>query len=1470
MSGGALSAIRPLIDYVDPVEIVLGEYLPIDSLATHDQILAQILVSSVWTDQDESGFTLGAEFFLGKLGTLCLPGLEQLKLSFNDDSMAKGILFCGEESYLQLEDVETTLRIAPEILRDAHGNGATISANCGLRFDSTGFHFLAFTDASLNDARIAGTDIALTLNGIHFDPSSKDFLSVRSGSISLPLLLDSAGNPLVLQGQKISIGLDGPSGVFERMPGAPLPLTIHGFACEIDDARISLDHGQLVDVALGGRIDLGKFLAPGRDSGWVGIAFSIGPDGLVAALSRDEPIIDMKVENLLDLAVDAIRLDGAGQGGDGTLWLSGNMTPRVSGVNGNWPTLAFDEIGIGPNGGLRLAKGATVATTQPFVLSWNFLKLIVTAFSLQRPLDAPDDLELRISAAVDIISGMPAGASVDGLVARWKSTGGVDVSFNGIGLKYGTPGGFAFAASISWDETRHALSGAGHLDIPSIDMRLDVVVEAARENGINTFFLAAEADLVPGGIPIGTTGLSLYAVSGLLAYNLALDLPHTGPRRFFDAFMAAPAGSFAARRKWVTSAGANALGLGVVIGTADDGWLFSARGALMVTFPDLAILLTATGELLKERQPLNETGEGKLAALLAVYPAEQLLRLDFTAQWSSPPLFEVQGSGGGEFRGDKPFDFKVWLGQRPSIGAPVSARAIKLGSQWLINSEFWFGLDAKRQADIGIRSSIELKAGSGGLYAEIVASAGGEAILAWRPSQFEGSLALRGRARLVAGGLSLGISLSAGFNLQLDRPRRLEIPLRACIEIDLGFTSFEICLAFTFLWRNEQAPDLPAFIHGLATVPRFWEPRPHLGTDTPIENGISHHLSEVNFGSFDLGMVPPHSELVLEFSKSMCVSPAVTAAAALNDVATPFPQKIGSTSGWLAKWTLEKIDLLDVSTGRPVDLFGTFSRSPLTNTDKNYTPRPPNTELRLLSSRRFGSDGSLGGGGAENSSPIDCTPKPTIVTKCIELKDLQVGYGFLANGWLYHWKPERNAGRARDNRYGVGMALGDIFDIWIPEGIDKVTVAMADYVPKQPPVPGTQKKQTFPNPSPEPLRFYGENRKMLLELCWDELVADVGQGHQDWKGSSGKEEWNVDPEIRLLIPGHRYQLDLQMSGQLQRGSGNSGAPAAYHRTYTFTADRAPDWLNGLGRAIDARYPDDGVRPIYRDYDLVVLFKDTFFNALYKLDKRRLGVRLRNSDGELVSTADGGVLLPTQWELGKAKRSPVEEWWLESRRDDQAHPCEVDVPEPEQGETCFPIALKDLNLRPQMRYFAELVAVDEGPDRANATPPLVSWSFTTSRFKTFTDMFTPLPSSTPIGVAQLYPPVSQRFEDLAKAFTIPVIHLPLEASATPMWIGNRLVYLLIETPEPMDDEAGRLSIKIDGVLLAKPPVFNLDKTRLIVELPTPVVLTDPDHKVDLSLTWAAEPKDAPRHLRRTIAGKAGDETIGWQISLGGLF
>jgi hypothetical protein len=1462
MSQEAESGFWPLVDFVDALDNPLAEFLPVDGLG----VLDEILVTSVWTDLDESGFTLGAEFRLGRLGTLGLPGLSQFKLSLNPDALAEGRLFLGDDPYLMLKDIEVSLQVAPEILRDANGNGSVISAECWVRFDREGFHFLSFGEVSLANARIAGTEIEATLNGMHIDAASSDLLKVRNGFITLPMFKDSAGNALRLTGEAISIGRDGPSGTFKRAAGAPLAFKLGDFDCDIDEAQVRLDRGQLVDVSLTGRLDLHKFLQDDDNDGWVAVEFSIGPNGLCAALSRDVPLLEMKLDGLLDLQVNSIRLESGSAARPTALWLSGSLTPKVDSIEGSWPTLEFIDLGIDAQGGIRLAKGASIATTQPFVLTWNFLKLTVTAFSLQRPEDAPADLELRLSAGVEVIAGLPAGASVDGLVARWSSAKPVSVSFNGIGIHFGTPGGFQFAASVAWNESRQALTGTGHLDIPALDIRLDAVIEAAKDptEDTNTLFLAAEAELIPGGIPIGTSGLSLYAVSGLLAYNLALKLPNNSPRRFFDAFMEHPVGSFSAPTKWKTSKGSNALGLGVVIGTADDGWLFSARGALMVSFPDLAILLTATGDLLRERRRLNDGGQGNLAAVLAILPAEQLLRLDFAAQWASPPLFETQGAGGGEFRTNRPGDFKIWLGQNPSVGAPVYARAIKLGSEWMLNSEYWFGLDARRQAEAGFRSRFELRAGGSSVYAEIVAHVGGDAVLSWRPEQFEGGLVLRGRARLAAGGLSLTIGLDAGVDVQIDRPLLFEIFLKACIEIDLGFDEFEICLAHAFCWRKDEHPELPRMLHGLSAVPRHWAPLEQLANEVPLGSGIVlHPLSVEPNGSVDLGIVQPHSELVLEFSKSLFIAPSVLNSVALNDVATPYPQSIGSKSGWMAKWSLEGLELVDLTDGRAVDLFGTFTRSPVSEPGKAFSPRPPNTELGLLSSRRFGQDGSLGGGGAENAPPIDCTPKETEVTVCLPLRGLQGGFGLLPNGWLYLWRQNQNP-ELRDNRYGVGLAPEDEFSIWPDPEIDTLDFTIAPYQPKQPPVAGSEKKVSLSNTPP--LRF-SDRKVMLLEVCWKVLLTDADGPYQNWTGSSGTEEWTDKAQKqRLLIPGHTYMLNVSMSGQRMRHNGNSGAPAMYQRSYSFTAGRAPDWNGALSRAVEAHYPEDGRRPVYRHYDLIVEFKDSYFRALYDLDDRKLGVRLRDANGLPITTANGEVLLPVQWELGMARTAPAEEWWRKSRLNQVLHPCEPINP-PEPGEVVLPIALIDLNLTPHMRYFAEIVAVDNGSTHQQFTPALASWSFTTSRYRTFEEMMRPPPSVPVSGAFQQHPATDRQFDSLAKSFGVPVVHLPTEPAMTPIRVGKNLAYVLIEAPEPMDDEAGRLTITIENQVADL--IFNLDRTRLIAALPAPLVLSN-SGVIAVNLLWKGGPAGAPRVMVRSIKGLVAQEEVMWQLPLGGLF
>lgn len=1460
--------VRPITDFIDLADIPLAEFLPLNGEA----VLGSILVSNAWTELGENSFTLGAKFNLGGLSGLHLPGLDQFKLSFNSDSFATGEMVCGPEPSFELTDIEITLTIDPSILRARDGSGAKINTRCGLRLDLDGIHFLTFDETSLSGALVAGTDVEISLNGITIGDTSEDFLKVSSGELVLPMFGDTSGSPLILAGSQMAFGRDGPGGRFSKAGGSAVNVALYKFSCQLERAEIVLEHGQLTAMDLSGRLDLSRFLSAGRRDGWVAMNFSIGPDGVAAALSDDEPIIDMKIDGMFTLAVDTIRLNCIGTGAGGTVWLSGELTPDIAGVDGGWPALAFDEIGIDPEGGLRLAEGASIGTTQPFVLSWNFLKLTVNAFSIERPKGAPDDLELRLSAAVEILQGIPAGASVEGLVVRLKPDGSPDVRFNGIGIHFGTPGAYSVAVSVAWDSERKALSGSGHLDVEALDLRLDVIFASSTEvvNGaeVTTLFVAAESSLIPGGIPIASTGLSLYSVSGLLAHNLALNLPHTGPRRYFDAFMAPPQQGFAAPEKWHAAAGAHTIGLGVVIGTGDDGWMFSARGGLLLSIEDLTLLVTATADLLHERQPMSSTQEAKLAAVLAVHPTAGLVRLDFEAKWHSGDLFELDANGGGEFHMNRPLDFSVWLGKPPEVGAPASARALKLGGSWLLNADYWFGFEAARAVALGMHSQVELRAGSDSIFAELVARSETRASLSWKPEQLEGATALAGRARLVGGGLSLCLTVAASIAVMLARPRLVEIPLEACIEIDIGFDTLRLCLRHTFAWRDTVPPALEPLTQGLTLVPRHWTPCLVKGQGG---DGIEGHVSDLGSSVIDLGVVQPHSELVLESSKSLLVKLAPGVPVKLNDVAVPLPQAIGEKSGWFTQWWLTRLALIDrTDTNREIELFGTFSRSPVAREDRGrtFSPRPPNTELRLLSSRRFGQDGSLGGGGVEESPSIDCTSRPTLRKRCVSLAGLMFGSGRLANGWAYQWRSSVSFFEDRDNRYGVALGGEDHFSIFPPEGVQAVELTVAQRQSGDgKPVQDTEQIDPRPVVFPIPVRFT-DRHAVLLQLCWDELIA-AGDSDttSDWSGSSGDEEWTLAAVKRLLIPGHDYELTVGTEGHALRGTNSVGPPLITTRHYQFRAGRAPDWRDGLVRGVAAIYPADGVRPAFRDYDLLVRFHDDYFEALYILDQRRLGVRLRDINGNLVSGPDGQVLLPTRWETGPISRSPIERWWGATRPADPGHPCEVGTPPTADGPTILPIALKDLNLLPQMRYSAELIAVDRTGGVANPTEALASWSFTTSRFANFNDLADPPALVPPFGLVASSFPVNSDFDGLVRSFGAPAVASVIRTRITPVRKGDQITHLLIEAPEPLDDDYSRLLVTINSATATL--VTNVDRTRIVAVLAPPYALGAPSSALAVTLTWRAVPGNA-YEARRSVHGVSTDVVVPWLVPLQGVF
>jgi hypothetical protein len=199
-------------------------------------------------------------------------------------------------------------------------------------------------------------------------------------------------------------------------------------------------------------------------------------------------------------------------------------------------------------------------------------------------------LQIALAAQVVLVEGIPAGAAVEGLVVEWAPGSGIapDVRFEGISLAFAVPGSFRAALSIAYREEAGIVEfrGSGTIELPALDAMLDVSVVVAQKDSIPEpfvyLYLFADANLLPTGIPIGSTGLTIYGFQGPIAYQMRLDLDEALPpdERFYALFMRDPVGTTAGT-KWIPERSQNVLGAGIVAGTPDKGFAINTKERTM-------------------------------------------------------------------------------------------------------------------------------------------------------------------------------------------------------------------------------------------------------------------------------------------------------------------------------------------------------------------------------------------------------------------------------------------------------------------------------------------------------------------------------------------------------------------------------------------------------------------------------------------------------------------------------------------------------------------------------------------------------------------------------------------------------------------------------------------------------------------------------------------------------------------------
>jgi hypothetical protein len=1450
-------ALFPIGDLIDLADFPLAGYLPVEAVS---QVFEKLYFTdaTLYRDGDNLVFDLRL-IWEGELA-LSPPGTDAFALVLGSAgeglTTAHAQIVLGSDYSLALREVSVGLRVSEHVLRDvATAGAAEISVSGNLRLDASGLTLDRFTGGKLAPAYLCGTEIVVQAADVRpvfggFDPpefleGQPDFQGVSFAQLGVTIpsryLELDPGSSLTVEMTNAAIGTTGFTGAVAVVADAEHPVsgTFLGFPFRFRDLRIDVVQNGIIDATLGCELRF-EALEDGDQEKWLGVDLAFSGEGdLTGTLSAVQPpeaeatpeaIATTEFAGVATLDLMTLRLTRVD--GRWSCWLSGAVQLQVPGAT--WPKVAFDEIGVSADGELHIADGGGITFATPMVVDWHFARLQVSKFRFGHPEGSADRLQIALSAQIVLVEGIPAGAAVEGLVIEWTPGSGAapDVRFDGISLEFGVPGSFRAALSIAYrnDAGTVEFRGSGTIELPALDAMLDVSVVVGRQDSLAEpfvyLYLFADAKLLPTGIPIASTGLAIYGFQGLIAYQMRLDLDEALPPdgRFYALFLKEPVG-ITAGAKWVPARGQNALGAGIVVGTMDKGFAINAKGMLVVAFPDLTILLHARANFLKKRPSVNDTQQGALEALMVYCAGESTLSLDIVASWEVSSVVSMSGSARAFFDFN---DDEVWYLEigRDEEGKRVVAQALKWNGEWLFSAGFWFRLDAHGLVT-GIQIGVDLRKEKGGFYVEVKGTGRAQMALFWEPFQWEGSLELSGRISAGYKGLSIGLRLGGLARAQVRRPFDVLLHVEACIEA----LFWEICKSFDFPWKQALLPILELPFRRAAATPRHWTPFRVAGPPERVETGVVALEGPTP-------EIAPHCGLAIDFAKAM-----VDVTAKFNE-AVELPNggflTVGEGSGYAAAYLLDAVELYRDPDGvhEAVPLWGTWARETL----------EPNTTLRLLSSERFGDDGSLSDGYVGGKS-IDYCAEPTPTERCVSLLGARPGYGWLSDGSLYHLDTD-----TRLTLSSEGLVL---------DQRDRLTIRCRVRV-------ATAHLEMFRNGEPENLDlnvtpdgvFAIEGNMVrgcrLLKFCYHR-----GHGWLDWLvvadlgGTlTGTEAWTVPAEMRVFRPNQSYELVVRTTQRLLSPDGTTSDPlgTAVQTVRRFRTSGPPAHEGALANYISDTYPAHGARPAYTGYDLVVRFVEAYVPYLYRSVGETLAIRLFDGQGHPVLDENGQeLLLPIPEDAPEEISSTL--WaWQKIHSTNVLNGCVDPLPIAIPTDTVR--RLVNADLAPNSQYTAVLVS-DAHPGQG-----LASWGFTTSRYATFTDLVTrdreivhPRPATAPPGAAD--------FEAEARAIGVETVAYVDHFTVTPILTpdGTACVALLLEAPEPL--EAGtRLTVTINSAVAATSA--NVDGTRLLATSPVGAFVPE---ALAVRLTWRRNAGPALPIL--AIGGDSSNEVVDLVVITGGV-
>ncbi len=488
----------------------------------------------------------------------------------------------------------------------------------------------------------------------------------------------------------------------------------------------------------------------------------------------------------------------------------------------------------------------------------------------------PTYLEIEVGLGVDL--GI---VTVDTVRVRLRLDQAEAPQLTKLGATLDIPGAIHGVGYL--EITPLGFKGAFDLTFPSIGLRASATLALESRAGTTGVLVGAEVEF-PVPLPLGNSGLGIFGFLGGVGVNYR-RLEPTGvqaPALKWLESQLTPARGFSVMHPagWELNGGSFAIAAGMMLGTAEGGFLIHLKGIVLVEVPGPRLMLMMKADVLKVPPGLKSQSSATFLAILDLDFGRGTITIGIVAEYDVVDLLHIRVPVTAFFHLSQSQNWFIDLG---TYTEPVTVSVLDVfrGTGYLMihgdgttiaNPDLPIVTSGLAIA-VGFHLQCVLMGSKAvGLYFEV--AAGFDALVSFEPFAIGGKIYARGELRLWVVGISAKAELTVLVGRQLENGAEVErtyIHGEVCGKVDLFFFDIEGCIELTIGESEPSPPAAPPLVAGVTLVSRSPALVEGSATDRVVDGALADALDEES--TEQLPTVPLDAVPVVMFEVPPMVAP---------------------------------------------------------------------------------------------------------------------------------------------------------------------------------------------------------------------------------------------------------------------------------------------------------------------------------------------------------------------------------------------------------------------------------------------------------------------------------------------------------------------------------------------------------------------------------------------------------------------